>query len=157
MAPLKQKGDLAELMIAADLRSQGHRVAFPFGEDAPYDLVVDRDDRLERVQVKHATSDGKTVVVRCYSQSLSGGRVRSTSHYTHLTIDWLAVFDCTTRRCFYVPAVELGTGRTRLHLRLTPCSYNRTRDVRPAERYERMEPAGIEPATSCLQSRRSPS
>lgn len=48
----KAKGDLAELKVAADLRSRGYRIAFPYGEDWDYDLILCRHDgRLERVQV----------------------------------------------------------------------------------------------------------
>jgi hypothetical protein len=70
MAPLKQKGDLAEMLVAADLVRRGYKVALPFGEDWDSDLIGERDGRLERVQVKYATSDGKVVAVRCYSVSL---------------------------------------------------------------------------------------
>jgi hypothetical protein len=38
MAPLKQKGFLAELMVAADLRRRGYQISIPFGEDCDYDL-----------------------------------------------------------------------------------------------------------------------
>jgi Holliday junction resolvase-like predicted endonuclease len=58
MAPLKQKGDLAEMLVAADLVRRGYKVALPFGEDWDYDLIVDRDGRLERVQVKYTESNG---------------------------------------------------------------------------------------------------
>jgi hypothetical protein len=45
----KAKGDLAELKVAADLRSRGYRIAFPYGEDWDYDLILCRHDgRLER-------------------------------------------------------------------------------------------------------------
>jgi hypothetical protein len=141
MAPLKQKGDLAEMLVAADLVRRGYKVALPFGEDWDYDLIVERDGRLERVQVKHATSDGKVVEVRCYSVSVTGGKVVATKSYTAETIDWLAVYDATTRRCFYVPARELGDGRRRLHLRLVPPSYNRRKDVRFAADYETLREA----------------
>ena len=43
MAPLKQKGDLAELKIAADLIDRGCRLSIPFGEDCDYDLIADYD------------------------------------------------------------------------------------------------------------------
>jgi hypothetical protein len=33
MAPLKQKGDVAELAVALDLRRRGYKVSIPFGED----------------------------------------------------------------------------------------------------------------------------
>ena len=54
MASTKRKGDRAELRIAYDLVRQGHQVAFPFGEDSDFDLILCRNDgRLERVQVKY--------------------------------------------------------------------------------------------------------
>ena len=61
---LKAKGDLAELRIATDLRRRGHGVAFPFGEDHDFDLILIRSDRLERVQVKYTQSDGRVVRVK---------------------------------------------------------------------------------------------
>lgn len=42
MAPLKQKGDLAELAVALDLRRRGYRIAFPYGEDSDYDVTTVR-------------------------------------------------------------------------------------------------------------------
>jgi hypothetical protein len=38
IAPLKTKGDLAELMVAADLMRRGYKIALPYGEDWDYDL-----------------------------------------------------------------------------------------------------------------------
>lgn len=134
MAPLKTKGDQAELVVAADLVHRGYRVAFPYGEDCDYDLILDRGS-LERVQVKYTRSDGEVVVVRCRSHSLTNGRVRATKLYTAEMIDWLAVYDATTGRCFYLPASELGTGRQMLHLRLTPARNGQRARIRPADAY----------------------
>src|SRR3954465_11096073 len=108
-APLKLKGDTAELAVALELRRRGYRICFPDGEDSDYDLVVDRGDRLERVQVKYTESDGCIVVVRCGSHSLTNGRVKQTKRYTAAMIDWLAVYDATTGVCYYVPASLLGS------------------------------------------------
>jgi hypothetical protein len=36
----KAKGDLAELKVAADLRARGYKIAFPYGEDWDFDLIV---------------------------------------------------------------------------------------------------------------------
>jgi hypothetical protein len=47
----KAKGDLAELKVAADLRSRGYKLAFPYGEDVDFDLILCRGDgSLERVR-----------------------------------------------------------------------------------------------------------
>src|SRR4051812_31373569 len=96
MAPLKQKGDVAELAVALDLRRRGYQIAFPYGEDCNYDLIVDRGDRLERVQVKYHRSDGAVILVRCRTHSLTNGKVRVVKHYTAAMIEWLAVYDATT-------------------------------------------------------------
>ena len=117
----KQRGDLAELKVAADLVSQGYRIAVPFGEDSSYDLIVCHDDgRFDRVQVKHARSNGEFIEIKCYSNTIVSGRVHTTVRYTSRTIDWLPVFDATSGRCLYVPAAELGTGRRSFTIRLEP-------------------------------------
>jgi hypothetical protein len=132
---LKGKGDLAELMVAADLRRRGFKIAIPFGEDCDFDLVLIRDDRLERVQVKYAESNGVVVPVRCSSHSLTNGKVRKTKHYTAKTINLLAVYDRTSACCYYLPASELGEGRSTLHLRLKPALNKQYIGTRPAEKY----------------------
>jgi hypothetical protein len=164
MARLKQKGDLAELKIAADLLRRGCRISIPFGEDCDYDLIADFEGRLHRVQAKFTESDGAIVLVRCRSHSLTKGRIRQTKHYTESMIDWIAVYDQTSDRCYYCPSSELGpAGRSELRLRLTPARNGQLHGIRDAADYlepdlrpvREVEPAGFEPATSCLQSTRS--
>lgn len=133
MASLKRKGDLAELKVAADLADRGCQISIPFSEDCDYDLIADLNGSIHRIQVKYTESDGKVVTVRCRSHSLTNGKIRQTKRYTAKIIDWIAVYDRTTDRCYYCPASELGTGR----------SYLPRLDLDP-----RMEPAGFEPATS---------
>jgi hypothetical protein len=134
VASLKEKGDLAELMVAADLRRRGFKLAFPYGEDWDYDLIIERDGCLERVQVKHAKSDGATIVVNARSLSLTNGKVRSVKHYTAEIIDWLAVYDPTSDCCYYIPAAELKDGVWSVNLRLKPPA-RRRKNVRFARDY----------------------
>ena len=132
----KAKGDLAELKVATDRVARGYKIALPYGEDWDCDLIVCRDgETLERVQVKYADSNGVFVRVRCFSHSMTKGRVRGTKHYTALTIDWLAVWDRHIDRCFYIPASELGDGRAHLHLRLAPTLNGQLRGIRHADDY----------------------
>jgi hypothetical protein len=127
---------LAELKVAADLRARGYRIAIPYGEDLDFDLILCREDgRLERVQVKYVRSDGCVIFVRPRSSSITNGKVRATKYYTAATIDWLAAWDATLDRCFYVPAAELGAGMNLITLRLRPSRNNQIRGIRLAERY----------------------
>jgi hypothetical protein len=139
MASLKTKGDLAELKVAADLVERGYRIAIPFGEDVDFDLILVRGDKLERVQVKYTRSNGRVIVVRCRSHSLTNGKVRQTKYYTASTIDWLGVYDAATGRCYYIPADELGNGRSVLHLRLTETRNRQRRGIRYAAHYQTPE------------------
>jgi hypothetical protein len=134
------------------------------------------------VQVKYTESDGKVVAVRCYSVSLTNGKVKQKKHYTAATIDCIAVYDKTTDRCYYVSASALGEGRSLVSLRVAPAANNQRVGVHPAENYlhppERkivrlplvriepsttlfreefleVEPAGFEPAASSVQGKRS--
>jgi hypothetical protein len=132
---LGAKGDLAELNVATDLIERGYRIAIPYGEDHDFDLILCHGDKLERVQVKYTCSDGEVVSVKCYSDSLTNGRVRQTKCYTAQTIDWLAVYDRTTDRCYYVPAAELGTGKKAIHLRLVEAKNSQRRGIRFASDY----------------------
>jgi hypothetical protein len=131
VAPLKQKGDLAELMVAADLRRRGYGVCLPFGEDYDYDLVVERHGKLERVQVKHVTSDGCTLPVPCVSHSLTNGRIKRTKRYTAETVDWIAVWDAATGIPYYVPS-SVFDGHQQLTLRLAPARNNQRIGIRDA-------------------------
>jgi PD-(D/E)XK endonuclease len=131
----KSKGDLAELKVATDLVCRGYRVAFPYGEDWDYDLIVNREGALERVQVKYAKSDGARLLVGCRSNSLTNGKVRAIKYYTAETIDWIAAYDPTTDRCYYIAASELGGGMSELTLRLEPPRNCQVRHIRNATDY----------------------
>ena len=123
------------MMVAADLMRRGHKIAFPYGEDWDYDLIVCRDEKLERVQVKYSCSNGDVITVRPRSASLTNGKVRSYKYYTASTVDWIAVYDPTSDRCYYVPAAELGEGMTELTLRISPPRNNQQVGVRLATDY----------------------
>jgi hypothetical protein len=123
------------VVIAADLIRRGYRIAIPYGEDSDFDLILCREGRLERVQCKYACSNGVVITVRPRSHSLTNGRVRATKRYTAAMIEWLAVYDITTDRCYYVPATELGEGMNMMHLRLQPTRNNQRRRIRFAVDY----------------------
>ena len=52
----KAKGDAAELAVLCFLKNNGYAVSIPFGENAPYDMVVESPThQLYRIQVRWAT------------------------------------------------------------------------------------------------------
>jgi hypothetical protein len=119
----KQKGNIAELAVAADLVKRGFVVALPFGEYGDWDLLIDRHwaqwtgsaGRFERVQVKYAMKVNGYIPVRNRCHSVTAGRVTKTVRYNS-TVEWLAVYEPTTDACYYVPNVWLAKEEMRLRL-----------------------------------------
>ena len=154
--------------MARDLVRRGYRIAIPYGEDWDFDLIFQRPDSddFERVQVKYTRSDGSVVAVPCYSHSLTNGRVRQTKHYTAATIDWLAVYEPSRSGVFTFRPGSLASGRSRMHLRLQEARNGQSNRIRYADDYAdpreppqpkmKVEPAGLEPAPSRMQTGRSP-
>ncbi len=131
----KAKGDLAEMRVAADLLERGYKIAFPYGEDWDYDIILSREDKLERVQVKYTRSDGQAIEIKCRTHSLTNGRIRATKRYTAAIVDWVAAYDVTSDRCYYIPARLLGEGRSLLTLRLSPSRNGQAAGIRLAADY----------------------
>jgi PD-(D/E)XK endonuclease len=96
-------------MIAADLIPRGYKIAIPYGEDWDFDLIVCRDEKLERVQCKYTKSNGIYVTVRCRSHSLTNGKVKATKHYTAPAC---ARCDCDCDRPATTSASWFGTRAT---------------------------------------------
>lgn len=57
MRTTQRKGDIAVSQAIATFTKMGWDVSIPLTESAAYDLVVDSDDRIYRVQVRYTSSD----------------------------------------------------------------------------------------------------
>ena len=165
----KQKGDLAELKVACDLRRRGYLVLIPFGEAAPYDLVIDRNGNLERVQVKYRDRGERTAIeVPCYSQTIIHGKSVSRTRYTlkrsigSPSMTSIRIGDSTypprswamvaSHSPFASSRRKMASAPASGSLRITRICRRGICDSPPSE----VEPAGLEPATSSVQGKRSP-
>ena len=131
MAETKRKGDLGESMVIAEVMRRGYKVALPVGEDWPFDFIVLRQGKLERVQCKYTESDGKIIEAKC----------RSTNNwvdhkYTQDELDWIAVYDKTTNKCYFLPSSMLEEGKTQLTLRVTAPQNGQKKGIRLASDFE---------------------
>ena len=141
MGITNQLGEIGEAMVLADLQRKGYGVAIPFGHDLPFDLILIRKDtgELERVQWKYTKSDGRVVDVRCNSCS---AWVQHT--YGADEVDWIATFDATTSRCYYVHS-SVWAGMVRLRLRLVPTANGQQLGIRSADEFLHPELDGHQP------------
>jgi hypothetical protein len=129
-----QKGAAAEAAITARAIELGLVVLRPLCEGGRYDLIIDLDPELVRVQCKSATRRGDVLSVNLSTSRLTrAGYVRTT--YSAVEVDAIGVYSADLRSCFLIPIAEVAEGRG-IHLRLKPAKNNQTRRVRWADDYD---------------------
>ena len=129
-----QKGAAAEAQITAAVIQLGLTVLRPLCEGRRYDLVVDLEPKLLRVQCKLAQLVGGVLSIRLQtSRYTPSGYVFTT--YSPQQIDAVGAYSAELNRCFLLPISEVA-GRRGVHLRIEPSRNNQARRVRWADEYE---------------------
>ena len=102
----KRVGDETEVAAIRFLLSEGYTVSIPFGDNHPYDLVVDDHKRLYRLQCKTAWSTGNgTIRFNTHSQTTKNGEYHERS-YRGL-IDGVLVRNPDTDHFYLIPEDHL--------------------------------------------------
>ena len=98
----KDKGDAAELAIAAKLQNLGFNISFPFSENARYDIVAEKAGKFYRIQVKYSTPKNGSLRMNGYSSNNW-----SVKPYSEKEIDVMAVFNPTSSKTYFVPIKKM--------------------------------------------------
>jgi len=145
-----QRGALAEAGVAAAAIELGFNVLRPLCEGGRYDLAIDIEPTLLRVQCKLARRLGEVLLVNVRTNRYTPGGYVST-HYTPAEIDAVATYTPDLRQCHLVPVRELGD-RSLIHLRLAPTKNNQSDGITWARDYElgvTLEKLRLEQARPC--------
>lgn len=129
-----QKGAVAEAAITASAIQLGLTVLRPLCEGRRYDIVIDMEPRLLRVQCKLAQRLGGVLSVRLNTNRYTPGGYVSTS-YTSAEVDAVGAYSPDLNRCFLIPISEVS-GRRGVHLRVEPAMNNQLEGIRWAEDYD---------------------
>jgi len=124
----KRRGELAELIFVLKAATMGLAVSKPFGDSFPYDVVVESDHRMLRIQVKSSFSSNRAG----YCINL-GARGDAAGHrlYTPDEIDFVAAYVVCHDTWYIIPATALGTARS---VRLYPAG-SKKQNVGRFEKY----------------------
>lgn len=129
----KQIGEIAVLSVAKKLAEKGIRVAFPFGDFARYDLLLELHGRFARIQVKSVQNNDGTL-----RTVLSSGGKQGTQfirkRYTPAEIDALIAYNCSTDSLYILPPTILQ--HSKVYLRLEPTKNNQAKGILWAKDYE---------------------
>jgi hypothetical protein len=119
------------MAVAFALVHVGYVVAKPYGENCRYDLVIDKNGVLSRVQVKTGRLRNGVIEWHCCSTHSQGARL-FTKPYTD-QIDFFGVYCPQLRTTYLIPIEE--TSRRGCSLRIHPTKNRQTRRIRWAQDY----------------------
>lgn len=124
-------GDLSELRVMCEFVKFGYLVSVPFGENHRYDLVIEKDNVLSRVQVKTGRLRKGVVMFNCYS-SHSHRNGPACRPYTG-EVEFIAVFCPDTDSTYLLPISAIPVLRGML--RVSPAKNGQRKGLRWASDY----------------------
>lgn len=101
----KHRGDETESKIIHELVSDGYSVSIPFGDNDKYDLIVDNDETLYRIQCKTAWKNkAETIRFNTHSQTTADGTYHEETYYDE--IDAFVVRYPETEQLYWIDIEE---------------------------------------------------
>ena len=135
----KQLGNLTELQCATYLYSLGCPISIPFGNSEKYDLIMDYNYTLYKIQCKHSSEilddQGKVCAIKFKSTWQGHNSSGWTRHqYSINEVDFFATF--YDNKCYLVPCYQCSNEKT---LRILPPKNGQTKGVSFLKDYEASE------------------
>jgi len=107
------KGTITELMVASKLLEMGYIVSMPLVQDTKYDLIVDINHKLIRLQVKtsrkNTRNNGNSIVFNCRSTT-NNVRECKQRYYSTDDVDYFATY--WDNEVFIIPVNECSAEKT---------------------------------------------
>lgn len=129
----KTKGDVTEAYVTARLLQLGYTALRPVGDNARYDLVIEKDGHFGRVQCKTARWGDADQGSLVFSVCSTNWYLRDGKRGYHGDADWFGVYFRPLRTVYLVPVS--GCGHTEVRLRIVPARNNQLNRVRLASAY----------------------
>lgn len=126
----KDIGNIAEVKVLGDLVSAGERVLIPWGDNLRYDLAVDDNGNLIRLQVKNARYRKGVVKIKAYRSEYNN----TTPQGYQDEIDFVAAYCPDLEEIYYVSIDECSKNIT---LRVDPPK-SKNKNIRWARDYTKI-------------------
>lgn len=135
----KEKGIQSEAMVIAAFVCNGYTVSLPYGDNARYDLLVDKDSVISRVQIKtmiHKISNCMYVRACSVQKQYCNGEYigHSVRVYSSSEIDFIAAYSHKLNRVYLIPVIDID--KTNFSLRIGKLKKFGKKKTPPAKRYE---------------------
>ena len=131
MLSVKALGAQTELQCLTYLHGLGYDVSVPWGDNARYDLVLDVNHKLYKIQVKTAHQKDEGVYVIQTRSTYVNSQGNRTAEYTSDDVDYFATF--INDKCYLIPLSE--TSKREKVLRFVKPKNNQTKGITFAQEY----------------------
>ena len=131
------KGEISECIILAKLVQLGYKCLVPWGHDHSYDIAIDDDGRLVRVQCKTARYIEKTGCL-AFNTAITYARVGGKLHIVkgyRGRADYFGVYSPDLNTVYLIPVAVVPPSSS-AYLRVKPTKNNQEKGVRWAKDYE---------------------
>ena len=131
---MKEKGNKAEISVLRELVMNDFTVLEPYGDNEPYDIVVELDSEFRKLQVKSSRFKKGSIIVSLKRTNMTSDGAQN-KYYTADEIDAYAVYSPEFDVNYYVPFEEAP--KSQMRLRVNPVDpQHRSNDIRWAEDHE---------------------
>ena len=125
-------GNIGEAIAFSEFVKRGYTVLFPFGQNTPYDLVVDIGGKLYKIQCKTTEKIHEESVMLFYSCRTNGFTGKHTT-YTVDEIDYIFLYCIENGYMGLINVNEVPPQK--IMIRLNPPKNFQTKNVRMAQDY----------------------
>jgi hypothetical protein len=126
------KGDIGVAHATADLIKKGFEILLPVSASSPYDMVIHKNNKFYKVQVKYRENNKGYVDIEL-RRAKSIGKVRHHRSLLSKEVDLYAVYCPDTSKVYYLSAEGFEDKQT-IRLRLErPDNFRTTKSTRWAE------------------------
>jgi hypothetical protein len=131
----KDIGDRSTLAIILALKDAGYAVLLPFGENTRYDLAIETDGALHRVQCKTGRVIKGSVYFRTASSYRHHPHPKTPARHYRGQIDFFAVYCPETCGVYLIPIADVAVD-SGASLRIDPPRNNQSKRIRLAADYQ---------------------
>lgn len=127
-------GNIGEALAIAEFSKRGFTVLIPFGQNVPYDIVVDINGKLYKIQCKTTEKvheDGRMRFNICRTN----GFTNSHKTYSNNEVDFIFLH-CIENNFIGLISIDETDGKRDIFIRTKPTKNNQVNGIRIMQEYE---------------------
>lgn len=111
-------GDIAQLTVILEFTKRGYQVSSPYGDNAPYDLIIDYEGSLKKVQVKgRSRLKNKPDTIDVPVVQSKNCITKELYHYAG-KVDWILLVDLTDFKIYKIDSDDFCKIKKSFYLRI---------------------------------------